>query len=338
MAASGMSRRRFVGTAAAGFASIAIFPRGAFAAPLFQYKLGTDNAALNPTNVRANQVFAEILKDSGGRLEIKAFPNNQLGGASQMLSQVRSGALEFMMADGGVLGSVVPLAGIFGVGFAFSDSQHAFAVFDGDLGNHVRKEIGNKGLWVYDRVFLNGMRQVTSSAKPIQTVADLQGFKIRTPSAKLPTDLFQTLGASPTPMNFNEVYTSLQTKVVDGQENPLTVIETSRLFEVQKYLSMTNHMWSGFWMIGNSESWNRLPADLQKIALAGFRKYSALQRTDVEAMNESLAQSLAKHGLIINKTDPSSFRAKLGPFYARWKSEFGTQAWDLLEKSAGKLG
>lgn len=191
---------------------------------------------------------------------------------------------------------------------------------------------------MYDHVFLNGMGEVTSSSKPIQTVADLDGFKIRTPAAKLPTDLFKSLGAAPTPMNFNEVYTSLQTKIVDGQENPLTVIETSRLFEVQKYLSLTNHMWSGFWMIGNPDSWNKIPPDLQKIALAGFKKYVQQQRADVEAMNDSLAQKLAKEGLTINKVDPSSFRAKLGPFYSRWKEEFGPSAWTLLEKYSGKLG
>lgn len=146
MTASGVSRRRFVATAAAGFASIAIVPRRASAAPQFSLKMGTDNAALNPTNVRANQIFAEILKDSGGKLEIRDFPNNQLGGASQMLAQIRSGALDFMMADGGVRGNVVPLAAIFGVGFAFKDSQDAFAAFDGELGAHARKRAHRKGL------------------------------------------------------------------------------------------------------------------------------------------------------------------------------------------------
>ena len=333
-----ISRRDFALATAATFASIAIIPSRAFAAPQFSFKLGTDNSPQNPTNVRANQIFAEILQQSGGRLEIKDYPNNQLGGASQMLSQVRAGALEFMMADGGVLGSVIPLAGMFGVGFAFNDSAHALRAFDGDLGAYIRKEINAKGLWAFEMPFLNGMRQITSSTKPIQTVADLQGFKIRTPAAKLATDLFTSLGAAPTPMNFNEVYTSLQTKVVDGQENPLTVIETSRLYEVQKYLSLTNHMWSGFWMIGNQEAWNRLPPDLQKIATAGFRKFAQVQRADVETMNATLAQNLQKHGLAINKADPASFRAKLGPFYARWKAEFGSGAWDMLEKYAGKLG
>ncbi|GAC1431282.1 MAG: TRAP transporter substrate-binding protein [Candidatus Velthaea sp.] len=331
-----VSRREFALTATA-LASITILPSRVYAAPQFSLKLGTDNAPQNPTNVRAKEIFAEVLQQSGGRLQITDYPNNQLGGASQMLAQVRAGALEFMMADGGVLGSVIPIAAMFGVGFAFNDSAQAFRAFDGDLGAYIRKEINAKGLWVHDQAFLNGMRQVTSSGKPIQSVADLQGFKIRTPNAKLATDLFGTLGAAPTPMNFNEVYTSLQTKVVDGQENPLTVIETSRLYEVQKYLSMTNHMWSGFWLIGNNDAWSRLPPDLQQTAIAGFRKYAREQRADVETMNDNLAQTLQKHGLAINKVDPAPFRAKLSPFYARWKNEFGDKAWAMLENDTGKL-
>ncbi|MGP6156446.1 MAG: hypothetical protein ACLPYS_02760 [Vulcanimicrobiaceae bacterium] len=113
--------------------------------------------------------------------------------------------------------------------------------------------------------------------------------------------------------------------------------ERSRLFEVQKYLSIANHMWSGFRLIGNNDARNRLPPDLQAIATAGFTKLVQLQRVDVEKDNSSLAVNLKSQGMTVNKADPSSFRAKLGPFYGRWKSEYGSAAWDLLEKYTGKL-
>ncbi len=337
MSSRGLSRRTFVAASAATLASIN-FVRSPARAADFSFKMGTDNSPQNPTNVLADAIFAEIKEKSRGRLEIKNYPNNQLGGASQMVAQVRSGALEFMMADGGVLGSVVPLAAIIGVGFAFEDSRQAFRALDGDLGDHVRKQIRAAGLFVHDKIFLNGMRQVTCSAKPIASDVDLAGLKIRTPAAKLATDLFATLGASPTPMNFNEVYTALQTKIVDAQENPLTVIETAHLYEVQKYLSMTNHMWSGFWMIGNGDSWAKLPPDLQKIASTAFDKFAMEQRAEVEKMNDSLQANLVKQGMIVNKPSPASFRAKLKPFYNRWKNEFGADAWTQLEKYSGKLG
>jgi tripartite ATP-independent transporter DctP family solute receptor len=336
MSTKRISRRTFAAASAATLASIN-FVRLPASAAQFSFKMGTDNSPQNPTNVLADGIFAEIKAKSGGRLEIKNYPNNQLGGASQMVAQVRSGALEFMMADGGVLGSVVPLAAIIGVGFAFDDSRQAFRALDGDLGNHVRKQIRAAGLFVHDKIFQNGMRQVTSSAKPITADGDLQGLKIRTPAAKLATDLFATLGASPTPMNFNEVYTALQTKIVDAQENPLTVVETAHLYEVQKYLSLTSHMWSGFWMIGNGDSWASLPPDLQRIASTCFDKFALQQRVAVEKMNASLQANLIKQGMAVNRPSPASFRAKLKPFYARWKNEFGADAWDQLEKYSGKL-
>ena len=130
----------------------------------------------------------------------------------------------------------------------------------------------------------------------------------------------------------------MQTKVVDGQENPYAIIETSRLFEVQKYLSVTNHMWSGFWFLSNADFWKSLPPDIQAIIERNAAKYALSDRRDTELLNGSLADKLGRQGMAFNKADTASMRAKLGPFYAKWKGEFGTQAWTLLEASVGKLG
>jgi tripartite ATP-independent transporter DctP family solute receptor len=187
-------------------------------------------------------------------------------------------------------------------------------------------------------LWANGYRQITSSTKPIRNADDLAGFKIRTPAAAIWLDLFRTLGASPTPMNFSEVYTSLQTHVIDGQENPFGLIESARLFEVQKYLSVTNHMWSGYWLIANGDAWTALPPDIQKIVSRNAKKYGDLQNTDVALYNASLADKLARRGMILNYADTATFRAKLGPFYAKERDTFGPTAWGLLEASVGKLG
>ena len=193
---------------------------------------------------------------------------------------------------------------------------------DGPLGDSVRDRIREAGLYVHPKMWENGMRQITSSARPIRSAADLAGFKIRTPAGELWVDLFRSLGASPGPLNFNEVYTALQTKVFDGQENPFAIVETARLFEVQKYLSVTNHMWSAYHLLGNQDAWTALPPG------------------DTERLNAALADKLARQGMTIERPDTSSFRAKLAGsgFYQKWKGRFGEQAWALLEKTSGPLG
>ncbi|MBD5656276.1 MAG: TRAP transporter substrate-binding protein DctP, partial [Candidatus Eremiobacteraeota bacterium] len=135
-----------------------------------------------------------------------------------------------------------------------------------------------------------------------------------------------------------DLYTALQTKVVDGQENPLANIDTARFYEVQKYLSLTNHMWSGFWLIGNQDAWNALPADMRAIVERNFAKYASAQRKATDNLNTTLAQQLAKKGLTVNSPPLSPFRPRLASYYAKWKSEFGNGAWSVLEKYSGKLG
>src|SRR5436189_6066561 len=145
-----------------------------------------------------------------------------------------------------MLPTLVPAASINGIGFAFPDYDTVWKAMDGGLGAHVRGEIGKAGLVVMDKIWDNGFRQTTSSTRPINAPDDLKGFKIRVPVSPLWTSLFQSLGAAPAGINFSEVYTALQTHIVDGQENPLTLISLAKLFEVQKYASMTNHMWDGY--------------------------------------------------------------------------------------------
>jgi tripartite ATP-independent transporter DctP family solute receptor len=317
--------------------TIAIWPSGARAAQ-FSYKFGSDNSSDNPLNVRMREMWAAVKTETGGKLDVAVYPNNELGGASSMQTQLRTGALQFLGQDGVILSSVVPKASISGVGFAFENSQEAWRAMDGDLGTFVRTEIEGAGIHAFPRPWENGMRQVTSGTKPVQTVDDIQGFKIRTPSGKLWVDLFASLGAAPTAMNFNEVYTSLQTKIIDGQENPLAVIELSRLYEVQKTLSLTNHMWSCHWLVANRDAWDALPKDVQGVVNRNVDKYVQLQRGDLQKMNASLLSKLEQQGLKVNKVERAPFRAKLSDFYKRWKVTFGDQGWAALEKYSGKLG
>lgn len=333
-----ISRGRFTAGTAATFASIALIKAPAKAAQ-WSYKYASNLSIDHPLNVRMRQCWDAVKRQTGGRLEVAVFPNNELGGDTAALQQLRAGALQFFTLDGGILQSIVPVAAIQAIGFAFNDSAQAFRAMDGALGDYVRDAIRAQGLYVHPKMWENGMRQITASTRPVRDAADLAGFKIRTPPGELWVDLFRSLGAAPAPLNFSEVYTALQTRVFDGQENPYAIIDTARLFEVQKYLSVTNHMWSAYHFLGNQDAWKALPPDVQATVDRNLTKYALLQRRDTQLRNDTLADKLARRGMVVNKGDTNALRRKLtsSGFYAKWRDRFGSQAWGLLEKTSGKL-
>jgi tripartite ATP-independent transporter DctP family solute receptor len=210
---------------------------------------------------------------------------------------------------------------------------------DGDLGAYVRGEIKKAGLEVMDNIWDNGFRQTTSSTRPINGPEDFKGFKIRVPVSPLWTSMFKAFEAAPTSINFSEVYSALQTRVVEGQENPLAIISTAKLYEVQKYCSLTNHMWDGFWFLANRRALEAVPAELRTIVAKHINAAALNERADVAKLNAGLQQELAAKGLVFNQPNTAPFREKLrsAGFYSEWKGKYGEHAWELLEKAAGKL-
>lgn len=303
----------------------------------FNYKYANNLPISHPMNLRAQEAVDKILEESGGRVSIQIFPSNQLGSDTDMLSQVRSGGVEFFTLSPLILSTLVPNASINGMGFAFPDYDTVWKAMDGELGAYVRGEIEKANLHVMEKIWDNGFRQTTSSVGPIETPADLEGFKIRVPVSPLWTSMFSAFGAAPASINFAEVYTALQTGVVDGQENPLAIISTAKLHEVQKYCSMTNHMWDGFWFLANRAAWDRLPEDLQEIVERNLNEAGVKEREDVEKLNATLKDELTAKGMVFNQPDPAPFRQKLADagFYAEWKAKYGDEAWAILEKAIG---
>ncbi len=337
-----IGRRRFVGSAAAAAAGIGTFSlltRTAQAAPEFRLKYAHNLDVTNPLHVRASEAVARIKEQSGGRVEVDLFPNNQLGGDTDMLSQVRAGAIDFFTLSGLTLATLVPVTAIYGMAFAFPKYPQAWAAMDGDLGNYLRAAVRKSGLNCLDTNWDNGYRQFISGTKPLDTPEALQGFKIRVPVSPLWTSVFQTLGASPVSINFSEVYSALQTKLVDGFETTLVGLETSRFYEVQKYVSMVNYLWDNYFFLVNQRNWDKLPPDMQKIVSDNFAKSGLDQRADTERLNGSLRSTLEKRGMVFSDPNPEPLRLALqkGKFYETWRAKFGEEAWALLEKYTGKL-
>ncbi len=302
----------------------------------FTYKLGNPNPVDFPPSVRLVQWAKDVKEQTNGRLEIQVFPNGVLGSVNSEIGQLRLGSIQFMNSGNSTFSGVVPVSALDSVGFAFTSEKHAHAALDGALGEYIRKEFAAKGFYVFEKGWTFGFRETTSSNRPIRNAADFTGFKMRVSTA-IVADLFRTLGASPVPLDAAELYTSLQTHVVDGQETPLSVIESYRLYEVQKYLSLTNHIMTAGWLVANAEAWNALPGDIQDVVKRNAAKYALIERNDLLVLNTSLGDKLRRQGFAINTADTASMRARLGPYYARQKGEFGNTAWSLLEGAAGKL-
>lgn len=305
----------------------------------FTYKLATGQSLSQPINARLEQAIGCIKEATGGRLDIKFFPASQLGSDTDLLSQIRSGGIDFLNIAGSVLSTIAPVAAITNIGFAFTGYDQIWPGMDGALGQLVRTHIEKTGVVVVAKAADNGIRQITSASKAITAPDDLRGYRIRVPVSPIFTSLFTAFGASPTSINFNELYTALQTRLVDGQENGLVAIESGKLYEVQKYVAETDHIWDPFWVLGNRRSFAQLPADLQGIVRREFDRAAVEQRSDVAQLDVTLKAQLAAKGLVFASVDKTAFRTALvkAGFYKSWREKFGAEPWQALEAVVGPL-
>ena len=332
-----LSRRNVI-AGAAGVSAATILHWPANAAE-FSYKFGASSPMEHPAMVRAKEAADKIKQDTNGRVEITMYPNSVLGGDTAMIAQAISGALEMYLLPIDLLAPRNPALGITGVGFAFPDYAHVWTAMDGELGSYLRGLSEKIGLYCLDKGYDHGFRQITTRTKAINSPDDLKGFKIRLPVAPYLISLFRHLGASPTAINFNEVYSALQTGIVDGQENPLVLIDTAKLYEVQKFCSLTNHVWAGFHTSFNIAAWKKLPAPMQEIVHRNFSAAALTERQDFIDMTQTERKNLTGKGLTFNAPDTKPFRdvlAKSG-FYPDMKKTAGDKAWSLLEKYVGSL-
>jgi tripartite ATP-independent transporter DctP family solute receptor len=332
-----LTRKQFL-AGSAGLAAAAILHYPADAAE-FTFKLGHDQPVNHPQNVRAVEAAKKIQQESGGQLVVQVFPNNQLGGDTQMLAQLRSGALELMQVGDNILANVVPAASDTSLPFAFADYKQLWDAMDGDFGAYIHAQIEKVGLHVFEKGWDAGFRNVFTNTRAVHDAADMKGLKLRVPEAPVQLAFFRALGASPTPVNNNELYSAIQTHLVDGAEQPLISIETAKLYEVSKYISLTRHQPTPFEMLANGNAWKRLPAKLQDILSRNLNDAAMLERADIANGEAGLETQLRSQGQTIVTPDRNSFRTVIANagLYAKWQATYGQQPFALLEKYAGKL-
>jgi TRAP-type transport system periplasmic protein len=289
---------------------------------------------------RATKVFADAVeKNSGGKMKVRAVGAGALGPDLQMQQTLIGGAQEMMVGSTATLVGITKEMALWDTPFLFNNSQEADAILDGPIGQKVMARLDEKGLvgLVY---WENGFRNLTNNKRPIVKMEDLDGIKVRVMQNPVFLESFKALGANALPMPFSELFSALETKAVDGQENPVNTILSSRFFEVQKYLSMTNHVYSPWIILASKKWWDSLSADEQKVlkdAAIASRNY---ERTDSrEESGKALAELKAK-GMQVNMLDAvesSRMREKLSAVNTNIATAVGADLWKETQTELAKL-
>src|SRR5436305_958209 len=259
--------------------------------PRFNYRLGANQPATSPTAKRLAEVAEAILKDTDGEFRLDVFPESRLGPDPQMFADVQAGKLDFYVA-GATLGGIAPSSALPLMPFTFKDNAAVFAALEGALGDVIRAELARAGLHAFRHNWLNGFHHITTSNRPIATADDFKGLKIRSPGGAIAADFFETLGGEAGMVPFSGMYDAIRAKTFDGQSDPHQVVVALRLYEVQSYLSLTAHWWSGFTLLAHGAAWQKLPAEIQAVVARHAEAAARAQRADVAAINEAGAGAL----------------------------------------------
>jgi tripartite ATP-independent transporter DctP family solute receptor len=279
--------------------------------------------------------------ETNGRVETTVYAENNkiAGGDPEALKKLLAGEIQFFTLMGGIIGTVVPVAEAQQVPFAFKSAPEAHKAIDGPFGRYIGEEMAAKGMYLFPVAgFDNGMRQVTTVNRPIAKPDDFAGMKIRVPPGQMIFDTFAAFGAQPITTPANQIYDALKSGKVEAQENPLAIMQGYKLDEMVRYVSMTNHMWSGFNLMAHLSTWKALPDDIKAVIETNAAKYVRQQRQEQGTLNAGLRDSFAARGIAFNEVDQAAFRARLPGVYATWKDKLGNKCWGLLEAEVGKLG
>ena len=282
----------------------------------------------NPRHIVALQLADYVKEKSNGRITIMVHPSESLGSDRQMAEKVASGALDMSINSQGPIASYNAKLNVVGLPFLFSKPEQAYAVLDGEVGDQISKECIPSGFRIL-AYWDNGFRHITNSKRPIYVPKDLQGLKIRTPEDKMTISIFKALGANPQPLAFGELYMALSQGLFDGQENPIVNIYASKLYEVQKYLSLTNHKYETCPLIISEFTWKKLSKADQDLLLEAARKFATVHREMNNKANEDLLAELKKYGIQVNTADVAAMKAATASVYKEYEPIFGK---DLINK------
>jgi tripartite ATP-independent transporter DctP family solute receptor len=273
----------------------------------------------------------DVEQQTDGRVIVKVYPSSQLGNEKDVIEGLTLQTIDGGLIGGGSFQSLDPKFGIEALPYAWENHQAAYNAMDGEIGDMLLEILdsnGIKGLAWWE----NGFRHITNSKKPIVVPADMEGLKIRVTPDKMRLDTFKTLGSSPMPIDFGELYTALQQGIVDAQENPLAIIYSSAFYEVQDFLSLSGHIWGSALLCVNNSVWNRISDDDKKTVMALAMKWRDLEREQIMQQEEDFLTKLKEKGMQINEVDKAAFKAAVQPVWQDYESVFGKELMDLVRK------
>jgi len=329
-----MQRKTFTRAVLALTAALALAP--AAMADTIKLTLGHGAAPGNPRH-EASVKFADLVKArTGGRIEVQVSPSAQLGDDAAMVTALRTGALDLSANSQGALAAVIPDYAAFGMPFLFASLPQAWKVLDGPLGKELADKSAEKGLIVLG-YWDNGVRHMSNSKRPILKPADLQGLKMRTPPDAVTVDIMKALGAEAQQIKFAELYVALQQGVVDGQENPLMNIYASKLYEVNKFVSLTGHKYEMTPFLMSKRSWERLSEADRKALHDAAAEATALQRKLSQEADEKLVAELKAKGVRVDVADKAAFEQATSQVDDKWMaSPIGPFVKKVIAAARGK--
>jgi tripartite ATP-independent transporter DctP family solute receptor len=273
---------------------------------------------------KMNQCVGE---KSGGKMKLQGFWGGALGGDLQATQALRSGTQEMVITSSSPLVGILPDLGVFDLPFLFSNAKEADAVLDGPFGQYINEKLPAVGV-VNLSYWENGFRNLTNSRRPVEKVEDFSGVKVRVMQNNIFLDTFKTMGANAVPMAFGEVYTALETKAIDGQENPFVTIDTSKFSEVQKFLSVTNHAYTPFLVLYSKQLWDKLSPEEQKALTDCAQVGKEEQRKVSRELAAKSLENIKKAGVKVNELPPDAIarlRETVKPVYERHAPTIGQE-------------
>jgi tripartite ATP-independent transporter DctP family solute receptor len=299
----------------------------AFASPALAQKVlkvGIGLSEDHPQGIAVKKFAELVAQKSGGKVTAKLFASGSLGNDVTMISALRGGTQEMTVPDSSTLVSLVKDFGVLNLPLVFDNEAQADAVMDGPFGQKLLSELPDKGL-IGLGFWENGFRHVTNSKKPIAKAEDIAGLKIRVIQNPLFLETFNTLGANAVPMPFTELYSAMEQKAVDGQENPTATILASKFFEVQKHLALTKHIYSVWVLLVSKKTWDSLDAAEKKAVQDAAREATLFERKTIREFSDKALGELKKSGMQVTEFSPAEtakMRDKLKPVVAKFSKEF----------------
>jgi tripartite ATP-independent transporter DctP family solute receptor len=296
-------------------------------------KLGYSSPASNPWHICAEQFAKYVSDNTDGNITIDLFPAEVLGSDKQMAEMIKMGTLDMQIAPQGVVANYEPKLAVLELPFLFDSNEQVAKLLDGPMGEELSKDLPKQGIRVL-AYWENGLRQTTNNVRPITKPSDLKGMKVRTPDNKMTISIFKALGANPAPLAYSELYMALSQGVFDGQENPVVNIHASKLYEVQKYISFTNHKYEGKPFIISEATWKKLSPEYQKVISDGAKMFAIENRNMFAEQDKELRADLQAKGMKLNTPDLAAFREATKSVYDEWRGILGADLVNRVIKAA----